>query len=99
MKLWVWSENQAPGNLLPVIRFCNFALPSAEISHGTIEWTGDDLLKKSEPNMAQIRGKEISMIFQDPMSCLNPYLTALEQVAEPPIIHNLVTPTEAMQQA
>ena len=73
--------------------------PPAEISHGTIEWTGDDLLKKSEPNMAQIRGKEISMIFQDPMSCLNPYLTVLEQVAEPLIIHNLATPTEAMQQA
>jgi peptide/nickel transport system ATP-binding protein len=73
--------------------------PPAEISHGTIEWTGDDLLKKSEPNMVQIRGKEISMIFQDPMSCLNPYLTVLEQVAEPLIIHNLATPTEAMQQA
>ena len=49
--------------------------------------------------MQQIRGKEISMIFQDPMSCLNPYLTVLEQVAEPLIIHNLATPREAMQQA
>ena len=49
--------------------------------------------------MQQIRGKEISMIFQDPMSCLNPYLTVLEQVAEPLIIHNLATPEEAMQQA
>ena len=49
--------------------------------------------------MQQIRGKEISMIFQDPTSCLNPYLTVLEQVAEPLIIHNLATPEEAMQQA
>ena len=73
--------------------------PPAEISHGAIHWTSKDLLKQKEQNMQQIRGKEISMIFQDPMSCLNPYLTVLEQVAEPLIIHNLATPEEAMQQA
>ena len=58
-----------------------------------------DLLKENEQSMQQIRGKEISMIFQDPMSCLNPYMTVLQQVAEPLIIHNLATATEAMQQA
>ena len=73
--------------------------PPAEISQGSIHWTSKDLLKQKEQNMQQIRGKEISMIFQDPMSCLNPYLTVLEQVAEPLIIHNLATPEEAMQQA
>ena len=73
--------------------------PPAEISQGSIHWTSKDLLKQKEQNMQQIRGKEISMIFQDPMSCLNPYLTVLEQVAEPLIIHNLATPKEAMQQA
>ncbi len=83
---------------------CNSVLqllpcPPAEISQGVIEWDGNDLLKTDEQNMQQIRGKEISMIFQDPMSCLNPYLTVLEQVAEPLIIHNLATPEEAMQQA
>ena len=73
--------------------------PPAEISQGTIHWTSKDLLKQKEQNMQQIRGKEISMIFQDPISCLNPYLTVLEQVAEPLIVHNLATPEEAMQQA
>ena len=73
--------------------------PPAEISQGAIHWTSKDLLKQKEQNMQQIRGKEISMIFQDPMSCLNPYLTVLEQVAEPLIIHNLATPEEAMQRA
>ena len=73
--------------------------PPAEISQGAIHWTSKDLLKQKKQNMQQIRGKEISMIFQDPMSCLNPYLTVLEQVAEPLIIHNLATPEEAMQQA
>ena len=73
--------------------------PPAEISQGAIHWTNIDLLKQKEQNLQQIRGKEISMIFQDPMSCLNPYLTVLEQVAEPLIIHNLATPEEAMQQA
>jgi peptide/nickel transport system ATP-binding protein len=83
---------------------CNSVLqllpcPPAEISQGVIEWDGNDLLKTGKQKMANIRGKEISMIFQDPMSCLNPYLTVLEQVAEPLIIHNLATPKEAMQQA
>lgn len=73
--------------------------PPAEISQGTIHWTSKDLLKQKEQNMQQIRGKEISMIFQDPISCLNPYLTVLEQVAEPLIVHNLATPEKAMQQA
>ena len=73
--------------------------PPAEISQGAIHWTNKDLLKQKEQNMERIRGQEISMIFQDPMSSLNPYLTVLEQVAEPLIIHNLATPEEAMQQA
>ena len=49
--------------------------------------------------MRRIRGKEISMIFQDPMSCLNPFMTVLDQVAEPLIIHKICKPAEAKRKA
>ena len=49
--------------------------------------------------MRGIRGKEISMIFQDPMSCLNPYLSVLEQVAEPLVIHGMASLEDARKQA
>ena len=49
--------------------------------------------------MKSIRGKEISMIFQDPMSCLNPYLPVLDQVAEPLLIHGMCSPSEAKSKA
>jgi len=73
--------------------------PPARIESGTIEWSGKDLLLQGGSEMQGIRGKEISMIFQDPMSCLNPYIPILDQVAEPLIIHRLCHPLKAMEDA
>jgi oligopeptide/dipeptide ABC transporter ATP-binding protein len=56
--------------------------PPAEISGGEILFHGEDLLKKSEHQMERIRGRKISMIFQEPMTSLNPSLTVGEQIAE-----------------
>lgn len=50
---------------------------------GSIRWQGQELVGASERQLRRIRGKEISMIFQDPMTALNPVLTIGEQVAEP----------------
>lgn len=58
------------------------AVPPGEISGGTARYRGQDLLKKSENEMEAIRGKEISMIFQDPMTSLNPVLTIGRQITE-----------------
>lgn len=52
------------------------------ISRGKIEFEGKDLLKYSEDEMRDIRGSHISMIFQDPMTSLNPVLTVGDQIAE-----------------
>lgn len=52
------------------------------ITSGSIEMNGENILTKSEVDMRKIRGKEISMIFQDPMSSLNPVYTVGDQVAE-----------------
>lgn len=49
---------------------------------GEIHFSGEDLLKKSEKELCNIRGKGISMIFQDPMTSLNPILTIGEQIRE-----------------
>ena len=57
-------------------------VPPGEISGGTALYRGQDLLKKSENQMELIRGKEISMIFQDPMTSLNPVLTIGRQIIE-----------------
>ena len=58
-------------------------LPDAgEIVSGSVELEGEDLLLRSEASMRSIRGKQISMIFQEPMLSLNPVLTIGEQIRE-----------------
>jgi peptide/nickel transport system ATP-binding protein/oligopeptide transport system ATP-binding protein len=64
--------------------------PAGRIVGGRIVFCGEDLLHKSESEMRLIRGKRISMVFQDPMSFLNPVLTVGAQVAEPISIHQKV---------
>jgi len=73
--------------------------PPAKIESGSIKWKNKDLLKEQKVDMEVIRGKEISMVFQDPMSSLNPYLTVLDQVAEPLIIHGMASLPEARKKA
>lgn len=58
------------------------------ITNGEIIFEGNNLLKLSEEEMRKIRGDKISMIFQDPMTSLNPVLTVGEQVAEAIALHN-----------
>jgi oligopeptide/dipeptide ABC transporter ATP-binding protein len=54
---------------------------------GTILFKGEDLLKKTENEMQKIRGNEISMIFQEPMTALNPVYSVGQQIAEVIILH------------
>lgn len=66
---------------------------------GSIHFNGQSLLDLDEEPMRQIRGREISMIFQDPLSGLNPVLTVGDQVAEIITSHLPVSKREAKQQA
>ena len=61
--------------------------PPARIKGGEIFLGGEDLMKKAEREMLDIRGNKIAMIFQDPMTALNPLLTVGEQIAEVISIH------------
>jgi oligopeptide transport system ATP-binding protein len=74
-------------------------IPPGEIVSGSAMFLGHDLLKKSESEMEHIRGKEIAMIFQDPMTSLNPVLTIGRQITESLRVHLAMTKDEATQRA
>ena len=61
--------------------------PPAKVRNGEIFFEGEDLLKKSKKEMQKIRGKQISMIFQDPMTSLNPIITVGDQIMEVICLH------------
>lgn len=72
---------------------------NADIKGGQILFNGEDLLKKSEKEMQDIRGKDIAMIFQDPMTSLNPTMKIGKQIAEPIILHQNKSKKEAYARA
>jgi peptide/nickel transport system ATP-binding protein len=73
--------------------------PPAKIRSGEIYLDGEDLLKISEKEMRKTRGRKISMIFQDPMTALNPIMTVGAQIAEVIKMHNDIPWREANEQA
>ena len=73
--------------------------PPGEIAGGRVRFRGRDLLLLSEPDMRRIRGNEIGMIFQEPMSSLNPLLTVGEQIAEVVRLHQGLGRTAARRHA
>lgn len=70
--------------------------PPAKITSGEIIYEGTDLRNISEAEMRKIRGSKISMIFQDPMTALNPVLTIGSQISETIRIHQSISRTEAI---
>lgn len=72
---------------------------SARIKGGEIYLDGEDLLRISEKEMRKIRGRKVSMIFQDPMTALNPIMKVGEQISEVIKLHNKVTRREATERA
>lgn len=73
--------------------------PPGRIVGGEILFNGEDLLKKSTDEIRKIRGKDIAMIFQEPMTSLNPVYTVGDQIAEAVMLHQKVDKREAMKRA
>jgi len=73
--------------------------PPGRIESGIARFDGADLLAMGEAELNQIRGKRIAMIFQDPMTSLNPYLRIEEQLIEPLLIHENMPRAEAVKRA
>ncbi|MGA9914353.1 MAG: dipeptide ABC transporter ATP-binding protein [Paraburkholderia sp.] len=79
---------------LSILRLLN----DAQVS-GAIRFDGQDLLAKSERAMRGMRGSDIAMIFQEPMTALNPLYTVGDQIAETIVVHDGVTASEARKRA
>ncbi|ASL45616.1 Glutathione import ATP-binding protein GsiA [Burkholderia sp. AD24] len=79
---------------LSILRLLN----DAQVS-GAIRFDGEDLLARSEREMRGLRGSDIAMIFQEPMTALNPLYTVGDQIAETIVVHDGVTANEARKRA
>ena len=73
--------------------------PAAKVKSGSILFQGEDVMTKTEVEMRKIRGRKVSMIFQDPMTALNPIEKIGVQIAETVKIHNRVSSFEAASKA
>jgi peptide/nickel transport system ATP-binding protein len=74
-------------------------LPKGASTSGTITFDGTDLLTLPEPKMCGLRGREIGMVFQEPMTALNPVQTIGAQVMETILIHKAMPPDRAEERA
>ncbi|MEP3248133.1 MAG: ABC transporter ATP-binding protein [Sneathiella sp.] len=74
-------------------------LPENAVTDGELQLSGEDLLKKSEKEMCRIRGNRMAMIFQEPMTSLNPVHTVGRQIMEPLRLHRGLSKAEAYEEA
>lgn len=73
--------------------------PNAKITHGEVLFNGEDILKKSEKQLNAMRGNDVAMNFQDPMTSLDPTMTIGKQVAEPLLLHSKISKADALKEA
>ncbi len=74
-------------------------MPPARIESGAARLEGLDLLQTNPKTLREVRGKRVSMIFQDPMTALNPYMKIGKQVMEPLLVHHCCDRREARRRA
>jgi oligopeptide/dipeptide ABC transporter ATP-binding protein len=87
------------GKSVTALSILRLISPPGRITGGEIRFDGIDLVALAEPQMRALRGDQIAMIFQDPMTSLNPVYTVGEQIAEAIRLHRRVSRREAWAQA
>jgi oligopeptide/dipeptide ABC transporter ATP-binding protein len=92
-KLGIVGESGS-GKSVTLLSIMGLVPKPGEIADGDVLFDGESLRLKSETEMRNIRGKEIAMIFQDPLTTLNPVFTVGDQIQESLRIHNIVTPAD-----
>jgi len=74
-------------------------LPDGATAHGSVRWNGRELIGLPDRELAQLRGDEIGIVFQDPLTALNPIRTVGRQIAESIRIHEKASRREALARA
>jgi len=87
------------GKSITALSIMRLIAPPGRIVGGEIRFDGRDLLKLSDSEMRAIRGDDIAMIFQDPMTSLNPVFTVGEQIAEALRLHRKLSHKAAREAA
>src|SRR5262245_36341504 len=87
------------GKSVTALSLLRLVQPPGRIAGGQIHFKGRDLLTLSESNLRKVRGAEISLIFQEPMTALNPVFTIGDQIGEALLVHGLTTRREARNRA
>jgi oligopeptide/dipeptide ABC transporter ATP-binding protein len=87
------------GKSLTALSVMGLLPPPGRVAGGEIKFQGRDLLALSQAEMRALRGRQISMIFQEPMTSLNPVFTVGRQIAEEITVHEKVSQKEAWQRA
>jgi peptide/nickel transport system ATP-binding protein len=87
------------GKSLTALSILRLVQPPGRIACGRVLFRGQDLLTLPEREMRKVRGARIGLVFQEPMTALNPVFTVGDQVAEALLVHGLATRTEARRRA
>ncbi|MFJ5804133.1 dipeptide ABC transporter ATP-binding protein [Streptomyces decoyicus] len=87
------------GKTMTALSVLGLLPPGGRITKGRILFGGTDLAAAPEPALRKVRGNTVGMVFQDPLTSLNPTLTIGAQVAEPLLLHRRLTKAEAWDRA
>jgi oligopeptide/dipeptide ABC transporter ATP-binding protein len=87
------------GKSVTALSILRLVHPPGRIASGHIRFRGRDLLTLSEREMRQVRGADIALIFQEPLTALNPVFTVGDQIAETLVVHRRATKREALGRA
>lgn len=93
------AGESASGKTVTALSIMRLVPSPGRIIEGSIHFEGKNLLKLSETEMRNIRGGQIAMVFQDPMSYLNPVMRVGDQIAEAVLLHRKITKSEAMRES
>ena len=87
------------GKSVTALSILRLVQPPGRIAGGSVRFKGRELLTLAEPDMRRVRGAEIALIFQEPMTALNPVFTVGDQIGEALLVHGRATRREARARA
>src|SRR5207244_12459964 len=87
------------GKSVTALSIMRLVQPPGRIARGSVLFKGRDLLSLSESAMRKVRGADIALIFQEPMTALNPVFTVGDQIAETLLVHGRATRRDASAKA